>query len=176
MDLGEYLPRWAESERAIIKYCQIIKIFYVDYLRSTSKVSVVSCKIFTMLHVSGIIKLTFLLSYCTVSRIFFSRGYAKHRNDYLLGDRLCKYVTHSDVNFWPRTWRVWAWVSCSWKRPFWFLWFAFVKVFKAVRGMNLFLWWFIGHNSAAGEVKELLQVKVMKWHRVLILRFTRRGS
>ena len=22
------------------------------------------------------------------------------------------------------------------KRPFWFLWFAFVKVFKAVRGMN----------------------------------------
>ena len=30
---------------------------------------------------------------------FFSRGYAKHRNDYLLGDRLCKCVTHSDVNF-----------------------------------------------------------------------------
>ena len=43
---------------------------------------------------------------------FFSRGYAKHRNDYLLGDRLCKCVTHSDVNFWPRTWRVWVWVSC----------------------------------------------------------------
>ena len=43
---------------------------------------------------------------------FFSRGYAKHRNDYLLGDRLCKCVTHSDVNFWPRTWRVWVRVSC----------------------------------------------------------------
>ena len=42
----------------------------------------------------------------------FSRGYAKHRNDYLLGDRLCKCVTHSDVNFWPRTWTVWVWVSC----------------------------------------------------------------
>ena len=39
---------------------------------------------------------------------FFSRGYAKHRKDYLLGDRLCKCVTHSDVNFWPRTWRVWV--------------------------------------------------------------------
>ena len=37
------------------------------------------------------------------SKPFFSRGYAKHRNDYLLGDRLCKCVTHSDVNFWPRT-------------------------------------------------------------------------
>ena len=44
---------------------------------------------------------------------FFSRGYAKHRNDYLLGDRLCKCVTHSDVNFWPRTWRVWVPVSCK---------------------------------------------------------------
>ena len=44
--------------------------------------------------------------------VLFSRGYAKHRNDYLLGDRLCKCVTHSDVNFWPRTWRVWVWVSC----------------------------------------------------------------
>ena len=44
--------------------------------------------------------------------LFFSRGYAKHRNDYLLGDRLCKCVTHSDVNFWPRTWRVWVRVSC----------------------------------------------------------------
>ena len=40
--------------------------------------------------------------------VLFSRGYAKHRNDYLLGDRLCKCVTHSDVNFWPRTWRVWV--------------------------------------------------------------------
>ena len=34
------------------------------------------------------------------SHFFFSRGYAKHRNDYLLGDRLCKCVNHSDVNFW----------------------------------------------------------------------------
>ena len=34
------------------------------------------------------------------SHSFFSRGYAKHRNDYLSGDRLCKCVTHSDVNFW----------------------------------------------------------------------------
>ena len=33
-------------------------------------------------------------------------------NDYLLGDRLCKCVTHSDVNFWPRTQRVWVRVSC----------------------------------------------------------------
>ena len=40
--------------------------------------------------------------------VFFSRGYAKHRNDYLLGDRLCKCVTNSDVNFWPRTWRNWV--------------------------------------------------------------------
>ena len=28
------------------------------------------------------------------------------------------------------------------------------------------LWRCIGHNSAAGEVRELLQVKVKKWHRV----------
>ena len=42
----------------------------------------------------------------------FSRGYAKHRNNYLWGDRLCKCVTHTDVNFWPRTWRVWVRVSC----------------------------------------------------------------
>ena len=67
--------------------------------------------------------------------VLFSRGYAKHRNDYLLGDRLCKCVTHSDVNFWPITWGVWLRVSCR-QRPFWFLWFAFVKVFKTVRGMN----------------------------------------
>ena len=30
----------------------------------------------------------------------------------------------------------------------------------------LLLRWCIGHNSAAGEVRELLQVKVKKWHRV----------
>ena len=29
----------------------------------------------------------------------FSRGYAKRRNDFLLGNRLCKCVTHSDVTF-----------------------------------------------------------------------------
>ena len=32
--------------------------------------------------------------------------------------------------------------------------------------MNLLLWWCIGHNSTAGEVKELLEVTVKKWHRV----------
>ena len=65
--------------------------------------------------------LAFIIYFETISlrmpKIFFSqflisRGYAKHRNDYLLGDRLCKCVTHSDVNFWPRTWRVWVRVSC----------------------------------------------------------------
>ena len=30
--------------------------------------------------------------------VFFSRGYAKHRNDYLLGDRLCKCVTNLAEN------------------------------------------------------------------------------
>ena len=35
--------------------------------------------------------------------LLFSRGYAKHRNDYLLGGRLCKCVTNSDVNFWVIT-------------------------------------------------------------------------
>ena len=43
-----------------------------------------------------------------------------------------------------------------------------MKVFKAVRGMNFIavVMYRSQHNSAAGEVKELLQVKVKKWHRV----------
>ena len=43
-----------------------------------------------------------------------------------------------------------------------------MKVFKAVRGTNFIavVMYRSQHNSAAGEVKELLQVKVKKWHRV----------
>ena len=48
----------------------------------------------------------FKVAYGWTKICFFSRGYAKRRNDYLLGDRLCKCFTDSDVNFWPRTWRV----------------------------------------------------------------------
>ena len=48
-----------------------------------------------------------------VFSVIFSRGYANHRNNYLLGDRICKCVTHSDVNFWWRTWTVWIRVSCG---------------------------------------------------------------
>ena len=85
---------------------------------------------------------------------FFSRGYAKHRNDYLLGDRLCKCVTHSDVNFWPRTWRVWVWVSCRPPKLRAAI-LVLVKYLKLWEVWILLLWWCIGHNSAASEVKEL---------------------
>ena len=97
-----------------------------------------------------------------------SCGYAKHRNDYLLGDRVCKCVTHSDVNFWPRTWRVWVWVSCRpWKLRAAILVLVVVwKYFKLWEVWILLLWWCVGHNSAAGECKELLQVKVRRWHHV----------
>ena len=99
----------------------------------------------------------------------FSRGYVNHRNDYLLGDRLCKCVTHSDVNFWPRTWRNWVWVSCRLPKSGHFsscgllLW----KYLKLWEVWSLLLWWCIGQNSAAGEVKEVASC---------LLRFTRRGS
>ena len=87
---------------------------------------------------------------------FFSRGYAKHRNDYLLGGRLCKYVTHSDVNFWPRTWRVWVWVSC--RPPN----FGSCEVFKAVRAMNFVA--VVMYRSQ--QRSQRIEVKVEKWHRL----------
>ena len=98
-------------------------------------------------------------------RRFFSRGYAKHRNGYLLGDRLCKCVTHSDANFWPRTWSVWVWVSCR-RGHFGSCGSLLWKYLKLWELCILLLWCCIGHNSAAGEVKQLLQVKFKKWHRV----------
>ena len=95
---------------------------------------------------------------------FFSRGYAKHRNDYLLGGRLCKCVTHSDVNFWPRTWRVWVWVSCRPPKLRAAI-LVLVKYLKLWEVWILLLWWCIGHNSAASEVKELIQVEVRRCSR-----------
>ena len=89
-------------------------------------------------------------------RRFFSRGYAKHRNGYLLGDRLCKCVTHSDANFWPRTCRVWVRVSCRPQSGHFGYWGLLLwKYLKLCEVWILLLWWCIGHNSAAGEVKEL---------------------
>ena len=97
----------------------------------------------------------------TLARPVFSRGYAKHRNDYLLGDRLCKCVTHSDVNFWPRTWRVWVWVSC--------------EVFKAVRGMN-FIAVVMYRSQQRSRQGQRIVTSQSQEVASCFLRFTRRGS
>ena len=65
--------------------------------------------------------------------------------------------------------------SFLYKRPFWFLWFAFVKVFKAVRGMNLIavMMYRSQQRSRRGQkIVTSLSQEVAS----CLLRFTRRGS